>query len=263
MSVRRIQFLALALALLGVTVLLGGRTVHAQPGFPSVPSFGVPQFHLLGCANGAPTITLPEQFPGQIPGIGTIVTPNFPPALDNALRTDCVEIRKKFQVDAPVFFVMESVSPNACAVRECVVPGTQDGTIFFGQQLLLSEFQSNQGHGVPAILAHEFAHVMQSKRGFNDAGMTMYRELHADFMAGWFIAHRARFLPQVPMAAWMSVFSKGDFAFNTPQHHGTPQQRGACFSAGFNLNISGNVSDAGVAFGQGIAFLKSQGAALP
>jgi predicted metalloprotease len=82
-------------------------------------------------------------------------------------------------------------------------------------------------------------------------------ELHADFMAGFYFGVRAasKDLDVKPFAK--SLFSKGDWAFNEPNHHGTPQEREDAMYAGFDL---GKTSDATLvqAAAQGVRHVKSQ-----
>ena len=59
-------------------------------------------------------------------------------------------------------------------------------------------------------------------------------EIVADFLAGWYMARRASAYPTDAIQGMRSLYRKGDYLFNNPQHHGTPSQRAAAFVAGTN-----------------------------
>ena len=46
-----------------------------------------------------------------------------------------------------------------------------------------------------------------------------------------------------------SLYEKGDYAFNSPGHHGTPPERVEQMSRGFNAAVARRVTDSGTAFG--------------
>jgi hypothetical protein len=124
------------------------------------------------------------------------------------------------------------------------------------------QYNNQTPDGIPTILAHEFAHILQFKNQFPKLPTAKWQELHADFMAGWFTGHRSRYRPHVAMNSLIAIFNVGDFAFNHPGHHGTPQERVAAFDAGYRLNVQGNVSSSATAFSQGLAFIRASGAPL-
>jgi hypothetical protein len=74
------------------------------------------------------------------------------------------------------------------------IPGSK-GTVGFGWYLFQREFYQydNTGLTVITIVAHEFAHVLQFNRGYLPAlrvGFPLKSELHADFLAGYFLGTR-------------------------------------------------------------------------
>jgi hypothetical protein len=193
------------------------------------------------------------------------------PVLDLGMQTDILELQRHFGVSAKMFLMRESGGPNAFALspQHSAAPqilgqyrlmpqASPDGVVLLGMNLMTAEFNSAQrtGYGVPSIIGHEYAHVMQFKNGFPAGGKWM--ELHADYLAGWFTAHRAVHLPHDVNESANSFFSKGDYEFNNASHHGTPTERLGAFMAGFNVYKS-NVTDARSAYQQGIAYLRSRG----
>jgi hypothetical protein len=99
-----------------------------------------------------------------------------------------------------------------------------------------------------AIYAHEFAHHIQFEHGYNTedipgsanpdaAERNRYNELMADAMAGYYLTHRkgAGFHRKRVEQFLQIFFQIGDCAFNTPTHHGTPNQRMAAARFGFDV----------------------------
>lgn len=86
------------------------------------------------------------------------------------------------------------------------------------------------------VLAHEFAHVLQYVRGNNLP--TKLKELHADFLAGYYLGRKRLMSGAVERFA-RALFEMGDFEFWNPNHHGTPQERVQAMSAGYIAGKSG------------------------
>jgi hypothetical protein len=59
--------------------------------------------------------------------------------------------------------------------------------------------------------------------------------------------------------AFRSVFEKGDYAFNEPDHHGTPAQRLAAATAGFQFSSVHGRSNLNDAFEYAIQIAQSVG----
>jgi hypothetical protein len=187
--------------------------------------------------------------------------------IDGALLTDGAELSRLFGVDPAIFYLRESGGPNAYATQSrfpSLLAAEQrpyccsDGTVLIGLNLIDSEEEATGGSGqsIPAILAHEYAHIAQYKYGFPYEGK--WRELHADYMAGWYIGHRLRFVKTDVYQAAANFFYKGDTNFNSPSHHGTHQERWEAFWAGLNLNLRGNVASGGLAYQYGVAYIRAK-----
>jgi predicted metalloprotease len=91
---------------------------------------------------------------------------------------------------------------------------------------------------VAYVIAHEEAHNIQHELGLFDGRISTERlELHADCLAGAWAGNAAsrgvvddRDLEEAKVTAWLV----GDYAFDDPGHHGTPRQRAAAFTAGYD-----------------------------
>lgn len=151
--------------------------------------------------------------------------------LDNANQREGLALIQKFGVTPRGFFFDDSGAPNAFATNKVQNNFGPDGTIAMGLTLINSELSRDGGSGlaVPAIMAHEFAHIVQYKR--NSQLSIKEKELQADYLAGWYLGNR--WIYTDTRAAFQSFFEMGDYQFNSPNHHGTPKQRLSAIKAGF------------------------------
>ena len=199
---------------------------------------------------------------------GTPLAGNLGGGVDEAILGEGDELSRLLGVYPAVFYLREKGGPNALAdaaiyddllrqegrTSACC----PDGTVLIGLALLRSEWRATFGTSLsmPAIIAHEYAHIAQFKYKLPWTE-GKWPELHADFLAGWFIAHRGRF----PVAtdanqAAASLYYKGDYDFNESDHHGTPAERLAAFQAGFEFNLRSNSPSGGLAYQAGVNYLK-------
>jgi hypothetical protein len=110
--------------------------------------------------------------------------------------------------------------------------------------LFSENYWKNQSFLVIATLAHEFAHALQNKYNYNSN--YKWPELHADFLAGYYIG-KAYKLTKTELDAFMLEFGqRGDFYFYDAGHHGTPQERSCAFYEGYRyvFDNSGDLNSA-------------------
>jgi hypothetical protein len=103
-----------------------------------------------------------------------------------------------------------------------------------------------------AVYAHEFAHHIQHQNGYFEeepppppggprpdtgAEFTRYTELMADAYSAYYLTHkRGAALNRKRVAQFLQVFFQiGDCGFDSPAHHGTPNQRMAAAEFGFDV----------------------------
>ncbi len=118
-----------------------------------------------------------------------------------------------------------------------VIPGvgTPPDTIVMGDGLLLALEEIGLAQNGPDFVhAHEFAHHVQFELGAFEPGEptpegTRRTELMADGFGAYFAAHPRGMSMQTKRIVDVveSAFTVGDCAFDSPGHHGTPNQRGA------------------------------------
>jgi len=152
--------------------------------------------------------------------------------VDNWFNSQKSELEKVFDVEADLYIYDDGNSPNAYATKSNWV----NGQIAFGKNLLVQYlWRMDKGSaGIAAILAHEYAHVLQQWMGSKLSWK--YRELHADFLAGYYL-HTRNYITYSNLNIFASTFFElGDDAFWSPSHHGNKYERLEAFKAGFNCN---------------------------
>lgn len=193
-------------------------------------------------------------------GAEDLVETSGDPTLDKYLGRALVRIATTFEVDPGFGFFDDSQAENAYATPETRITGTV-GTVLMGSNLfqrVMSSF-NDAGVAVLAVCAHEFGHIYQFGSGWDKTLGAMDRtakpvELHADFMAGYFLASRKADLPDLNLqGAGRLIDSLGDTAYNAPDHHGTPEERVGAIEGGYNFGRRGRVpvdavADAGTTF---------------
>ena len=113
-----------------------------------------------------------------------------------------------------------------------------DGTVLYGLDFMKTTlaFPNNPDAAVIHVCAHEFAHILQFKRGLfkRFPPNSKHSELHADYLSGWFSGLRKLNNPDYPAATFAAkARATGDFNTGSPTHHGTPDERGAAVENGF------------------------------
>lgn len=173
--------------------------------------------------------------------------------LDQALGMMLANMAATFAVQPGFAFYDDSSGENALATPENYLPDT-DGTVLLGRNLLHNELARSAYGDMPvmAICAHEFGHIVQYgynlQPKLNRGQPTCKRsELHADFLAGYYIGRNMERLGAAQMVeigrAWEGL---GDSDFTSPFHHGTREERLQAVEAGFkqaNLPLAEAIAD--------------------
>lgn len=165
------------------------------------------------------------------------------PNLDAAITIEINLLRQLWSVNPGVFYFDDGPNPNAMSSSLKTNP-LMDGHIKIGWNLVLKECQElyTDCTVLPIIIAHEFAHTYAYFRSTVPGTSRRIRynnkkdELYADYLAGAYMRHRevnfgGVFVPEV-IEAFMS---RGDYDFNSPGHHGTPEERYDALMAGYEF----------------------------
>jgi hypothetical protein len=159
--------------------------------------------------------------------------------LDEILIKETMLMEKEFNLDVNIYAYDDGNSPNAFAISDPY-------SIIIGKTLMLDEFVNTENsNSIIAIMAHEFGHIIQYKYQLKkyNGWIGKWPELHADFMAGWYIGKKQYIAQQDLEKIINSFWDKGDDNYFSKDHHGTPEERSFAFIEGY-LNTSFNVKEA-------------------
>lgn len=180
----------------------------------------------------------------HLPGeIKTMVRSTGDAEVDVLLDRALARLAETFDVWPKVGFYDDGDAPNAMAMRYAVA-GTHEFAVVFGRDYfkMLMDYDPS-GITLLQTAAHEFAHVWVYKEGLFEkirgGQPTVKRiELHADFLAGYYLGYRKLEHPDASfLAAGWRREDSGDMQVSNIHHHGTPDQRADAADAGFKLGF--------------------------
>jgi hypothetical protein len=195
-------------------------------------------------------------------------------ALDRAVNEMLFRAARTFSLDRTQYPTFRFLPPgarggdgyaNGSIVLE---PGTKGLVALSVTLLAASGFDDENRLLFEVILGHEFAHIYQVRNAYIEQllvaanGGGKFVELHADYLAGWFISKKSDSgfgfgpgiaLPTLRRAA-ETLFARGDNNVGQPGHHGTRSERFAATLQGY---LDGDRSDyANGAAENGISYLR-------
>ena len=165
---------------------------------------------------------------------------------DRFLGVALVRLVSTFGVSPGFAFFDDGNSPNAFASPDTLV-GSGPGTVMMGMRLF-AQMMARRDGGVTVIgiCAHEFGHIHQMFNGYRDRLLELDAtnkpiELHADFLAGYYMARRKAEHPGLDLTVLARVLHDGgDTEYTNQKHHGTPQERLNALSAGYKFGMEGD-----------------------
>jgi hypothetical protein len=177
------------------------------------------------------------------------------PDLDEALIVELGRITKIIPVN-PGFQYVEEPSANAFAIPQALIPGTT-GTVLIGLKLVSLFMQTkNGGATIAGVCAHECGHIYQYfseyEEHFESSGKKGYilRELHADFIAGYYMGKRKNYTADQVKLFSRTLFDLGNYDFANPDFHGSPALRATSMEAGYHLAVTDVAFRDAVAIGE-------------
>ncbi|ANH83416.1 hypothetical protein A8C56_22690 [Niabella ginsenosidivorans] len=195
-------------------------------------------FACLNCSKEHPASDNEKDFNGCLgyaagyKNSGTVGSPGtftFKEAQNNKFLAQEVSIQRNFwnQVPATVSLLFEPSDAyrNAYALA--------NGNIYFGYYLFyymvnrFSVISPNEVSPLPVdgVLAHEWGHEVQFRLGWANYANNTERELEADFFSGYYMGLEKQWYWKQIQTYYTAIYSSGDYAFSSPNHHGTPGQR--------------------------------------
>jgi len=215
-----------------------------------------------GCSGGdsaAPTQATPAPAPAPAPltrlsaGCGLA---NYGAAAQGGTPW-CAVSQSSGRADVDSAFAQESqslatfwgVQPKLSFIDDCYGANAfaQPTDVYFGLKMiqdLLAKFQFNTATPIWSVLAHEYGHVMQFQLGVmsptapRSPAETRSNELIADMFSSFYlsISRSGQDIGGI-QASLQSAYDIGDYAFNDPNHHGTPVQRASAFVGGARVAL--------------------------
>lgn len=159
---------------------------------------------------------------------------------DRYLGTALKRLAETFRVDPGFAFYDDARGENAFATNRTLLSDGQR-TVLMGKRLFVEQMREDAGMGttVIAICAHEFGHIYQMAYGEHERLAAMDDtvrplELHADFLAGYYLALRHNAHAELDLQAVGHVFYEmGDTNYTSLRHHGTPEERTRAIEGGY------------------------------
>ncbi len=186
-------------------------------------------------------------------------------SIDRALIEELNTLSRFYGI-RPAFFVYAGNPRTAMATLEThpQTPRT-DGTVLYQLGMLKEHLTSAEYGGsiVSGVIAHEFAHILQCSdpdlflRLASAHGSVKFLELHADFIAGYYMGTKFAAKPWALETLSRKIFELGDTHFNSPGHHGTAEERHIALKAGFRFYLAATRTDIGAVLTEGEAFVTS------
>ena len=199
-----------------------GDCPEPTPGTPTEPSTPIQQLGKIGCYAASYNAGV---------GYGTRVGTSLGNATYDRKMGEEIEIQRMFfnGIPATVWILYES-SPQAKNAY-----ASPDGHILFGYHMFYYTVQSYNELAIAGILAHEWGHRTQFVHNWPNANPGM--ELEADAFSGYYMALAKQYAWGQIQGYYANTYALGDYNFNHPQHHGTPDQRLAAAYLGVNTAI--------------------------
>jgi hypothetical protein len=231
------------------TALTAGVVVLGAPLFPRA-GFAFSGLEIQGCCLRADQHeTAASRLAGSLHrslDADDFITSSGNSNLDRYLGRALLRLASTFDVYPGFGFVDDRGAPNAYAMRATLLPGTR-GTVLFGVEKFRKCMNLNdQGSTAIAICAHEYGHILQFETNYHAELMRGRKnvklvELHADYLAGFFLGGKKRENPNLPLQAVGRTFEElGDTNYRDRKHHGSSQERITAIEAGYFLGQSGS-----------------------
>jgi len=170
----------------------------------------------------------------QAGNFGCGILPSFGnPMIDGPWQQE-IQIQSQFYSG-----VMAQVYPmDECTPANMNALATPDGIILMGRYMA-NDIIQRTGTNLPiaGVLAHEWAHRAQFTFGWMVRTEPTARrtELEADMWSGLYMGIAKSWTGPLMQSYFQTLMNMGDFNFNNPGHHGTPNQRYAAGATGITL----------------------------
>jgi hypothetical protein len=134
-----------------------------------------------------------------------------------------------FQMNT-TYWILDDESPEKANAY-----ASPNGYVLFGIHMYRKTISQYGGLAVAGVLAHEGGHRVQQTLGWISSQSLLVTELEADAFSGFYMAVVKRFAWSQIQGYFANTYASGNYYFNHPQFHGTPNQRLAAAYMGVNL----------------------------
>ena len=163
------------------------------------------------------------------------------PSLDAKLFNQKKGLESVFPVKVDLYFGVEIYQSGNAFYHPSCKSLYCDGRIVLGLFLMQELNEKSDSYiRLVSVFAHEYGHAMQHKYGWSGNGK--WRELHADYLAGYYMGLCRLSSESEILSIFTEFANRGDFDFNSPSHHGTPEERSCAFIDGFKYAYKPNTN---------------------
>lgn len=154
------------------------------------------------------------------------------PSMMNLINNEFIALEKFFKLDISLIFSDDG------PMYELNSKTIYTGNSYITRDLSMRLDGKYIDEVYKAAIAHEFAHALQHRNGMFDYWKDGKQpELHADFLAGYYIGKNGSISKDKLVSFADEFFYLGDFDFFESEHHGTPEERRCAFLEGYKIAV--------------------------
>ena len=143
-----------------------------------------------------------------------------------------IAIQRQWYGVPTTYYIINEGSPNMANAF-----ASPAGYILFGYYMYYRTISQYGGLAVAGVLAHEGGHRIQQVAGWTPQMSTPVTELEADAISGFYMAIVKRWAWSQIQGYFANTYASGNYDFNNPGFHGTPNQRVTAAYLGVNLGM--------------------------
>jgi hypothetical protein len=154
------------------------------------------------------------------------------PSMMNLINNEFVSLERFFNLDVTLKYSDDG--PAYFPSSKTIITGNE----YVNYSLKARQNSKYVNEVYKAVLAHEFAHALQDINGmFEYWSEGKQPELHADFLAGFYIGKNGLITKDKLISFADEFFDLGDTAYFDANHHGTPKERTCAFLEGYKVAV--------------------------
>ena len=161
----------------------------------------------------------------------TSVSSFLAPSMMNLINNEFITLERFFNLDVTLKYSDDG--PAYLPYAKTIITGNE-----YVNYILKARQNSKYVNEIyKAVMAHEFAHALQDLNGMFEIWESGKQpELHADFLAGYYIGKNGLISRDKLTAFAGEFFYLGNYDFNNVDFHGTPEERKCAFLEGYKAS---------------------------